>query len=157
MVELKIFKTDVTASPRRYSFTEEEEQEVWKWEKKKLGVLKVHLMSLSVMFGEKAKRNFYILCKCAIFLSAKTFVWLFSDHLRSEFIVHLLKMRLEWNLIEIEEFDDNYQNFIIYVLSYFISYKSSNYTFYELFIKNNDHSYNQITWLKFCHQSRYLK
>ena len=108
MVELKIFKTDVTASPRRYSFTEEEEQEVWKWEKKKLGVLKVHLMSLSVMFGEKAKRNFYILCKCAIFLSAKTFVWLFSDHLRSEFIVHLLQMRLKWNLIEIEEFDDNY-------------------------------------------------
>ena len=42
--------------------------------KKKLGVLKVHLMSLSVMFGEKAKRNFYILCKCAIFLSAKTIV-----------------------------------------------------------------------------------
>ena len=157
MVEPKIFKTDVTASPRRYSFTEEEEQEVWKWEKKKLGVLKVHLMSLSVMFGEKAKRNFYILCKCAIFLSAKTFVWLFSDHLRSEFIVHLLQMRLKWNLIEIEEFDDNYQNFIIYVLSYFISYNSSNYTFYELFIKNNDHSYNQITWLKFCHQSRYLK
>ena len=120
MVELKIFKTDVTASPRRYSFTEEEEQEVWKWEKKKLGVLKVHLMSLSVMFGEKAKRNFYILCKCAIFLSAKTFVWLFSNHLRSEFIVHLLQKKLKWNLIEIEEFDDNYQNFIIYVLLNFL-------------------------------------
>ena len=69
MVELKIFKTDVTATPRRYSFTEEEEQEVWKWEKKKLGVLKVHLMSLSVMFGESQSiSTFYV---NAQFLSAK--------------------------------------------------------------------------------------
>ena len=48
----------------------EEEQEVWKWEKKKLGVLKVHLMSLSVMFGESQSiSTFYV--NAQFFLSAK--------------------------------------------------------------------------------------